>query len=337
MSLPLVSIVVPLYNEESNLPALYDRLSRVASELKEFYNFEFLLVNDGSRDESWRTIAALAKHDNRIRGISFSRNFGKELAITAGYDHAVGDAIITMDSDLQHPPEFIPKLLSAWVEGFDIVYTRNAEHYESRFKKVAAFLHYKLLDAVSSVHIPSYVQDFRLTDKKVIEVLRHSREKARYLRGMVAWTGFSYTCIDVLYEKRFKGTSAFSFIQLLKISFDGLTGFSLFPLRIASYIGVFVIATGSAMLAYLSVRAFLFAPLHYWLFKCLVAIIYIFLGVLFILVWLLGEYIGRIYEEIKGRPLYVVANTVNMQDNGAERTLPLVNYKKPFSRENCTC
>jgi dolichol-phosphate mannosyltransferase len=334
MTTRLISVVIPLFNETSNLLTLYARISLIAEQIKESYLFEIIFVDDGSRDESWITILSLSYHDVRIKGISFSRNFGKEIAITAGYDYARGDAIITMDSDLQHPPEFIPELIKAWENGYDIVYTRNKQHYENIVKKYTAFLHYKILDAISTVRIPSYVQDFRLIDKKVLKILCQSREKARYLRGMVAWTGFSHTCLDVVYEKRFKGNSTFSLTQLFRVSFDGLTGFSLFPLRIAAYVGAFVITTGLAMFGYLSLRSLFFVTSDYWLFKCLISIIYIFMGVLFILVWLLGEYIGRIYEEIKGRPLYVVAARCNVDESYRDEAANAIHRREIGQEKN---
>lgn len=318
-----ISIVLPLYNESQNLLALHQRLSTVIDGLESAYHFEIIMVDDGSSDNSWHVIASLAKIDSKVSGLRLTRNFGKEAAMSAGYDCAEGDAVITMDGDLQHPPEVVPSLLDAWNKGYYIVYVRSTRHYENFFKKMTAFIFYKLLDAISSITIPSYVQDFRLVDRRVVDVIRQSREKSRYLRGLVAWTGFSHTFIEAPYAKRFKGESNFSLTGLLKISFNGLTGFSLVPLKIAAYVGAFVMFTGFLMFTYISIDAFFFSA-YYPLFKWLVTIIYIFIGVLFILLWILGEYIGRIYEELKGRPLYLISQQCNIEKNNSNlRDLPL--------------
>lgn len=300
-----VSIVLPIFNEAKNLRALYEKVN-TALQMRPNYCYEIIMVNDGSTDDSWYVIKELVLVDERIKGLNFSRNFGKEIAISAGYDKATGDAVITMDSDLQHPPSTIVQMLDAWQSGIHIVYTRNKKHYETWFKKCAAFAHYKLLSAISSVSIPLYVQDFRLIDHAVLEIVRNSKNRSRYLRGMIAWTGYSYTCIDVEYDKRMSGKSVFSLSKLLKISMNGLTGFSIVPLQIAAFFSAFIMLTGSALFIY---RLFNICRgvEHFSLNQLLLITIYIFIGILFLTIWMLGEYLGRIYDQQKGEPLYVIS------------------------------
>lgn len=305
----LVSIVLPVYNEEDNISSIYHELLKVLAGLDR-YDFEMIMVNDGSIDNSWQQMLLLARNDKRLKIINFTRNFGHQIALTAGYDNASGDAVISMDADLQHPPECIPRMLQAWEDGFYIVYVRNIKTNHSFLKKYTAIIHYKILDAISYIKIPRHVQDFRLIDKKVLDVLIKTKEKSRYLRGIVAWTGFKATYIDGVFSKRFSGNSAYSWTKMFKLSFDGMTGFSLFPLKIACYMGLFVICTGLLMFCYITLDA-LVNNVRYPLFKWLVTIIYIFIGVLFILLWLIGEYIGRIYEELKNRPLYIIEERYN--------------------------
>lgn len=311
MDKKLISIVLPVYNEQENIPHIYQKLKEILKPLLASYDYEIIMVNDGSNDNSWNIMRKLAAADKFLKIINFTRNFGHQIALTAGYDNAHGDAIISMDSDLQHPPELISHMVQEWENGFYIVYVRNANGHKSGFlKKHLSRIHYKILDAISYINIPQHVQDFRLIDKKVLEVLRKTKEKSRYLRGIVAWTGFKATYIDTVFGDRVAGNSGYSWRKMFKLSFDGVTSFSLFPLKIASYLGFFIILTGSIMFAIITLDALIYHS-HYPLFKWLVTIIYIFIGVLFILLWLLGEYIGRIYEELKNRPLYIIEERYN--------------------------
>lgn len=304
-----LSFVVPVYNEEQNLPLLYKKLSELMDSCAENYDAEVVLVNDGSRDNSWKIIQELALKDARIKGICFTRNFGHQMALTAGYDAVDGDAIIGLDADLQDPPELIYEMVKKWEEGFAIVYARRISRNDGFLKDMTATLYYKLLHLVADVSIPRNVGDFRLIDRRVLEQVRLCRERARYLRGIVAWTGFKHTYVDFDRPARAAGSSGYSWFKILKLGFDGFTGFSLFPLRIAAFAGVFIILTGSMMFAYIAFDAFL-RGVRYPLFKWLVTIIYIFMGVQCILMWFLGEYIGRMYDQQKERPLYVVDETV---------------------------
>jgi len=296
---------------KKNISVVYEELSHIFSTQLARYDYELLFVNDGSIDASWHEITTLAHKDSRVRGLCFSRNFGHQIALSAGYDHAKGDAVISMDTDMQHPPHLIVSIIEKWEQGADIVYVRSINRSDGVFKKVTAALYYQCLDAISEVKMPRHVADFRLIDKKVVQVLRQSREKYPYWRGMVAWSGFKQAFIDCEYSSRRSGKTGYTFKKMLKLAFDGMTGFSMFPLKIAAFVGVFVIGSGSLMFLYITCDALL-NKIYYPLFKWLVTIIYIFMGVQFLLMWLLGEYIGRIYEQEKGRPLYIIAEKMNV-------------------------
>lgn len=300
-----ISIVIPVYNEQETLFELYDQLHLVVNKIEKSYKWEIIFVNDGSKDDSWNIIRGFTKQDSRIKGISFSRNFGHQMALAAGYDAAQGDAIITLDADLQDPPELIIDMINKWEQGFYIVYARRTARNDGWLKDTVAYFYYKLLHAIAEIKIPRNVGDFRLIDKKVLQAISSSQEPTRYWRGLVAWTGFNHTFVDFDRQERLAGTPGYTWAKSFKLGFDGLTGFSFFPLELAAYIGSFVIATGLFMLAYITWDA-LFYQTRYPLFKWLTTIIYIFTGVQFLLTWLVGEYIGRIYMQQKQRPLYIV-------------------------------
>lgn len=303
--------MIPIYNEEGNIPLIHRELNTFLQSISHIYDYEIILVNDGSQDTSWSLIQDLANKDLRIKALTFSRNFGHQIALTAGYDCAQGDAVISMDADMQDPPKLLLDLIQKWEQGYQIVYARRIDRRDSFLKRLTAKLYYKFLDLISDVKIPRNVGDFRLIDKKVLATLNSCREKARYFRGMVAWTGFSHTFIDFARPNRLAGTTGYTWKKMFKLAFDGMTGFSMFPLKLAAYVGIFVVATGSLMFLYISFDALIYQT-NYPLFKWLVTIIYIFMGVQFLLLWFLGEYIGRIHDQQKGRPLYIVADTLNL-------------------------
>lgn len=310
-SIAMISIVVPIFNEEENIPILYQRITQLIL-TQHIHNYEIIFVNDGSRDNSWLLIKQLAAVDKKIKAVNLSRNFGHQLALTAGYDYASGDAIITMDADLQDPPELILSMIEKWQRGADIVYARRIDRKDTFLKKITASGYYALLDAIADVRIPRNVGDFRLIDKKVLMYLQQSREKSRYLRGLVAWTGFKNDFVDFRRPNRIAGETGYTWPKMFQLAFDGMTAFSLFPLRLAAFIGIFVIVTGMFMFLFITCDAF-FYKIYYPLFKWLVVILYIFMGIQFLLMWLLGEYIGRIFEQQKGRPLYLVSEKINIQ------------------------
>lgn len=312
-----ISVILPVFNEEKNISILYQKLSTIFSTLHH-YDYEFIFVDDGSTDNSWETIKQLAQLDNTVKGIHFSRNFGHQTAISAGYDYAHGDAIICMDSDLQHPPEVIPTMISVWQNGIDIVYVKSKDRtIDTIFKKITAKMHYLILDTISDVKIPRNVADFRLLDKKVVKIIQNTPEYSRYLRGLVAWTGFKQHILYTTFHKRKMGTTKYTLKKMLQFSFDGITSFSVFPLRLAGYIGVLTLSLSCIMSSYI---------LYYWfkntihnpLFKLSIIGIYMFIGILCLLLWIIGEYVARMHEQLKGRPLYIIANTCNITRNHYE-------------------
>ena len=324
-----ISIVVPIYNEAENIHLLYTTLQPVLNEIQLAYNYELILVDDGSRDTSWQLMKEISLLDQYIKIISFSRNFGHQMALTAGYDAACGDAIITLDADLQDPPALILQMIRLWEQGFYIVYARRVTRKDSFLKKIVANMYYRILHLIADVAIPRNVGDFRLIDKKVLDGVKSIRETTCYWRGMVAWTGYTHAFVDFKRDERAGGTPGYTWKKSFKLGIDGITGFSSFPLEIAAYIGFFVIVTGSLMLAYITYDAVI-NSIRYPLFKWLTTIVYIFMGVQFLLMWLVGEYIGRIYMQQKKRPLYLIKEELSskgMYENNAntfEHTQPNV-------------
>jgi dolichol-phosphate mannosyltransferase len=308
----LISIVLPIFNEEENIMEVYKQLSRILSSLESEYSYEIIFVNDGSRDNSWYLIQQLTMNDKCVKGINFSRNFGHQIALTAGYDYAKGDAIITMDADLQDPPQLLLEMIKKWQQGIEVVYARRSNRKDTFLKRITAHWYYKLLDIIADVQIPRNVGDFRLIDKKILRYLQQSREKSRYLRGLVAWSGFKSDFVDFSRPDRIAGESGYTWAKMFRLAFDGMTSFSLFPLRLAAFVGVFVIITGTLMFLFITFDALIY-KIYYPLFKWLVTILYIFMGVQFLLMWLLGEYIGRIFEQQKGRPLYIISDLLNIE------------------------
>jgi glycosyltransferase involved in cell wall biosynthesis len=303
---PTISIVAPVYNEEDVLPELARRVRAVMDDTGE--SWELVLVDDGSHDRSAQIIQELHEADPRVTGVSFSRNFGFQIAVTAGLDHAQGDAIILTDADLQDPPEVYPGMIAKWREGYDVVYgIRASREGETWFKLVTAKLFYRLIYRITSVDIPLDTGDFRLIDRRVVNAIRRMPERNRFLRGMVPWVGFRQTGIEYERVARFAGESKFSSVsKMLPFAVDAVTSFSYFPLRIATYLG-FIIAVIS-MLAILSVVFLrLFGPDTPLLGQATTLVAVLFLGgVQLISLGIIGEYLGRIYDEVKGRPLYLV-------------------------------
>ena len=299
-----ISIIVPIYNEESNIVLLHNAIIKALKKLNGF-SCQIFFVDDGSFDNSWLEIQKLIQRDSQVEGISFSRNFGYQMALTAGYDHVRGDVVVVMDGDLQHPPAIIPDMIKKWEQGFDIVYGRRSHRKEGWLRQLTGNLYYKLLNKVSSVSLPGDISDFCLIDRKVHEVIKQCRDQEPYMRGTVAWTGFGHAFIDFAPVARAQGVSSYNWSRLIKLAFDGLANLSRFPLEIAAYIGSFVIVTGCLMFAYIAIDAFVYRA-RYPLFKWLTVILYMATGIQFLLMWLLGEYIGRIYSQLKKRPLYVI-------------------------------
>lgn len=311
-----LSVVVPMYNEEEVIETTYRRLAAVLDTIDE--TSEIVFVNDGSRDRTADIVRRLCQEDGRVKLIDFSRNFGHQIAVTAGMDYASGRTVVLIDADLQDPPEIIPEMIAKWREGYDVVYgKRIARRGETWFKKLTATLFYRLLRSMTSVNIPVDTGDFRLMDRKVCDTLCSMREQSRYIRGMVSWAGFRQTSVEYVREERFAGETKYPLRKMLRLSADAITSFSTKPLKLAGILGFLMSAAGFIyLLVVVYLKLFTDSTTPGW--SSLIVISLLFHGITLSLLGVLGEYIGRIYEEAKNRPLYVVSDKVNF-DNQAER------------------
>lgn len=316
MNKKIISVILPVLNEQHNIPLIYQKLKTVFDTQLPEYTYEMCFINDGSTDNSWPIIQELAAKDISIKALSFSRNFGYQTALTAGYDTVQGDAIISMDSDLQHPPELIPDFIKCWQLGAKIVYARRIGRKDTWFKRVTAAIFHRLLNKISHINIPHGVSDFRLIDASVHKVISSYRNESPFWRGVIAWTGFKPAYVDFYQPNRIHGFTGYTWSKLIRIAFDGITGFSLVPLRMAAFWGIFMMCTGFMMSCYLMVRIML-DIVQYPLFKMLVIVMYMFMGIQFLLLWILGEYIGRIAQAQINRPLYIINQSINMKESNA--------------------
>jgi dolichol-phosphate mannosyltransferase len=300
---PVYSIVVPVFNEADNLSELHRRLAEVMNSLGEAW--EVIFVNDGSTDESSNFLNALRKKDNRVRMVEFVRNFGHQIAATAGMDVAEGEAVVIIDADLQDPPEVIPELIAQWKQGYEVVYAvRSEREGETWLKEFTAKLFYRLIYRITDVKIPLDTGDFRLLDKKVVAVLRNMRERHRFLRGMAAWVGFRQIGVPYRRHARFAGKTKYPLGKMIRLALNAVTSFSYFPLQMATYLGF--ICAGIAAIAIPVVIVLRLTGSGAFFGQATTLISVLFLGgVQLICVGILGEYIGRIYDEVKGRPLYI--------------------------------
>ena len=298
------SIVAPIYNEIDNLPELYRRVKEVMDSSGE--PWELVLVDDGSTDGSTDKIRELAVKDKMVRPVIFARNFGHQVAITAGWDYARGDAIVIIDADLQDPPETILELAKKWKEGYEVVYAIRGERVgESWFKLWTASLFYRLIYRITDVKIPVDTGDFRLMDRKVVNILKQMRERHRFPRGMSAWVGFKQIGVTYKRAARTAGVTKYPFNKMLRLALNAITSFSYFPLQVATFFGF--IAAGVAIVAIPIVAILRLAGSHFFEGQTTTLVSVLFLGgVQLISLGILGEYIGRLYDEAKGRPLYIV-------------------------------
>ncbi len=304
---PLISVIAPVYNERDSLPELLLRVSQVMETTSQ--SWELVLVDDGSQDGSTEIIRQMAESDPRLRPVIFSRNFGHQIAVTAGLDYARGQAVIIIDADLQDPPEVMLEMLERWRQGYQVVYAvRSEREGETWFKKVTAALFYRIIFRITDVRIPLDTGDFRLLDRQVVNELNRMRERHRFLRGMSAWLGFRQIGVPYSRAARFAGETKYPFRKMLKLALNAVTSFSYFPLQLASYLGF--IAVGIGILATPAILILRWAGLQEFFGQAATLIAVLFLGgVQLILLGILGEYIGRIYDEVKGRPLYIVSES----------------------------
>lgn len=301
----MISIVSPVYNEEAVLHALVERITAVFEPTT--HDWELVLVDDGSRDRSAEIIGELHQADPRVRGIILSRNFTFQVAVTAGLEHASGDAVVLIDADLQDPPEVILQMIEKWEQGYDVVYgVRTKRAGETWFKKTTAKLFYRIIDRITGIQIPVDTGDFRLMDRGVVDAVLQMRERNRFLRGMVSWVGYKQTGVEYERHARFAGETKFTVSKMTRFAIDAITGYSYFPLQLATYFGFFV-AFISAIAILLVIVARLFFPEQPLLGQATTLVAVLFLGsIQLISLGIIGEYLGRIYDEVRERPLYLV-------------------------------
>ncbi len=300
----VISIAIPVYNEVENIPILYDHLKPVLQNLP--FVFEIIFVDDGSADGTYAAIQKLRQQDRRIKAISFSRNFGHQAALTAGLQVASGDAVITMDGDLQHPPSLIPTLIEKWQEGHQVVFTvRESTAHEPLFKKLTSKLFYRLMNAFSDTPVQPFGADFRLLDRAVVENLKTLEERDRFMRGLISWLGFSAIGVPFTADARAAGTSKYTTRKMIKFAIDGILSFSAAPLHLVTYLGLIVAFLSFLYGVYsLYVRFFTDVTVPGWT-SLLITILFLG-GVQLICIGILGEYLIRVYNESKRRPLYIV-------------------------------
>lgn len=308
-----ISVIIPVFNEEGSISELLNRLQTVLKQQQ--ISSEIILVDDGSTDGTLPILQEFANKNNEVKLIVFSRNFGNQAAVSAGLNYCIGECAIIIDADLQDPPELLPELIAKWQEGYEVVFAqRAARKGESLFKKITASIFYRLLQKLTQVDIPPDTGDFRLIDRKVITTLNEMPEKNRFLRGMVSWAGFRQTGITYVREERFAGETKFPFFKMLKFALTGITSFSFVPLQLASYFG-FIVSAGAFIsgLYVLYLKFFTDKTIQGWT-SLMIALLFLG-GIQLITLGIVGEYIGRMSDEVKQRPAYVIRDTVNFNQS----------------------
>lgn len=296
------TIIIPVYNEEENVFELHRRLGTVMGRLG---TYEIIFVDDGSSDKSWQIIKDLHEKDSRVKGLSFSRNFGHHIAITAGLDYAKGETIILMDGDLQDPPEEIPKLLKKFNEGYELVYGIRKEKKDSILKRFASFVFWWFINSFSGISIPRNQTLLRIFHRKILEVLNSMRERSRFIHGMIAWTGFKTAMLEVEHAPRERGKSKYNVIKLFRLAFNAITSFSTLPLRAATYLGLLSAGVGMFYGFYfIYKKIFLGIPVLGYA-SIIVAVLFVG-GIQLLILGIIGEYLGRVYQEVQARPIYIL-------------------------------
>lgn len=308
-----ISVVIPMYYEEKVAEECYRRVVNVLKELKN-YEYEIIFINDGSKDKTLHILESIAQKDENVKVISFSRNFGHQAAVIAGIKEVTGDAIVIMDADLQDPPELIPDMLRLWEDGNEVIYgKRKKRKGESAFKLVTAKMFYKTLNALSDIEIPKDTGDFRLIDRKVINVVNNLPEHNKFLRGLFSWVGFKQTPYEYERQERFAGKTKYPLKKMLKLATDGIISFSTKPLKLVGGLGLITIIVSIIILIYSLVSyAFNLNKLSPGWTSIMVAIT-LFSGVQLLSIWIISEYIGRIYDETKKRPEYIIDKKINIK------------------------
>ena len=307
-----ISLVIPMYFEEQVVEECYNRVTKILKTLKN-YEYEVIFINDGSKDKTLEILEEIANNDKNIKVISFSRNFGHQAAVTAGLKYATGDAIVIMDADLQDPPELMPEMLKKWEEGYDVIYgKRKARKGESAFKLLTAKAFYSTLNKLSDVEIPKDTGDFRLVDRKVVDVINSLPEHNKFLRGLFSWVGFKQYAYEYERKERFAGKTKYPLKKMLKLAQDGILSFSTKPLKLVGALGLLSVIISVSILIY-SLLSFAFnwnsLTAGWTSIMCTITFLG---GVILISLWMIGEYIARIYDETKQRPQYIVDKTLNI-------------------------
>ncbi|MEK4004130.1 glycosyltransferase family 2 protein [Paenibacillus sp. FSL H3-0333] len=312
-----LSLIVPMYNEQDNIETFFKSIK--STMLEHSYNYEILCINDGSKDNTLPLLRDLAQIDNHIKVIDLSRNFGKEIAMSAGFKYASGDAIIPIDADLQDPPSIIPLLVNKWIEGYDVVYaTRSKREGETVFKKMTAHMFYRVITKLTRINIPEDTGDFRLMSRQVVDALNQLPEHHRFMKGLFSWVGFKQTSVTYQREARFAGKTSFNYWKLWNFALEGITSFSFAPLQFASYLGFFVSITSFVYMLYLIFNTIFYGNPVAGYPSLMVAILF-FGGIQLITLGIIGEYIGRIYNETKRRPLFLVREEINISSSLTEK------------------
>ncbi len=310
-----VSVVIPMYYEEQVAETCYKKVKEVLENLREEYEYEIIFINDGSKDKTFAILENIAKENERVKIISFSRNFGHQAAVTAGLKYVTGDAIVIIDADLQDPPELIPDMLKYWEQGYEVIYgKRKKRDGESAFKLLTAKVFYNTLNALSDVDIPKDTGDFRLVDRKVIDVINSLPEHNKFLRGLFSWVGFNQYAYEYERKERFAGKTKYPLKKMLKLASDGIISFSTKPLKIVGGLGILSIVISILILIY-SLLSFIFKWNNITPGWTSSMVVMTFLGgMILVSLWMIGEYIARIYDECKGRPQYIISKTINIEE-----------------------
>ena len=309
-----VSVVIPMYYEEQVAETCYKKVKEVLENLREEYEYEIIFINDGSKDKTFAILENIAKENERVKIISFSRNFGHQAAVTAGLKYVTGDAIVIIDADLQDPPELIPDMLKYWEQGYEVIYgKRKKRDGESAFKLLTAKVFYNTLNALSDVDIPKDTGDFRLVDRKVIDVINSLPEHNKFLRGLFSWVGFNQYAYEYERKERFAGKTKYPLKKMLKLASDGIISFSTKPLKIVGGLGILSIVISILILIY-SLLSFIFKWNNITPGWTSSMVVMTFLGgMILVSLWMIGEYIARIYDECKGRPQYIISKKINIE------------------------
>ena len=308
-----ISIVIPMYFEEESVNECYNRTSNVLNYLKQ-YDYEIVFVNDGSKDKTLELLENIAVKDKKVKIISLSRNFGHQAAVTAGLKYTTGDAVVIMDADMQDPPETIVEMINLWEQGNDVIYAkRKSRKGETIFKLFTAKMFYKILNGLSDIEIPSNTGDFRLADRKVIDVINSLPEHNKFLRGLFSWVGFKQVPLEYERKERFAGKTKYPLRKMLKLASDGITSFSTKPLKLLGVLGGFSILLSFIILIYSLVSYFLKLNNLTAGWTSIMVTITFFSGVQLLSIWLISEYIGKIYDESKGRPEYIIDKVINVE------------------------